>query len=147
MSVFLDTADAMKARLEATPALAGCIVVTDREDSIESKLLQLTQKGTPALIVIGWVNAENAAGVMTPPRFRADYAVVVNTKALLREPDATPAAAIVEAVATALHGWNPDPDGTCYEDLNVSAVSPDDRIPNVVTHRITVQAIIQMPDL
>lgn len=147
VSVFLDLADAIVARLnaDATISAAGVEAMTDRQQDLQSKLKAVLDR-LAGSIVVTFGSFENADVEMQPPRVRSTYTVSVVTKPILRDGE-TPAHDILEAAMKSLHGWEPDSAELRYYDrLEVSTgrLLQDPDLRKYLIHQFQVRAITQI---
>lgn len=108
MSKFFDIAEAAKARLESSPALAGVVVGVDRQKDILSMVEQTFGKEHPAFVLVMF------NGFSVPDRNLSYPVALLSFTAacwfrpkLDPEHELTPFDDIVSGVTKALHQWKP----------------------------------------
>jgi hypothetical protein len=106
MSRMLDIADAIKARLESRPGLAGIDVVVDRQKDIAVLIAKSTGRAKGSCITILFegfgVPDRNTSG----PQVTARYTLRTWSRPVIN--NETPADELVEEIARALHHWIPE---------------------------------------
>lgn len=147
MSVFLDLADAIVARLNADAVIsaAGVEAMAERQQDLQSKLKAVLDRLNGS-IVVTFGGFDNADPEMQPPRLRSSYTVSIVTKPILRD-DETPAHDLLEAALKSLHGWEPlSAELRCYDRLEVSTgrLLQDPDLRKYLIHQFQVRAITQI---
>jgi hypothetical protein len=143
MSKWLDFADDIATLFGTVDALDGIDIVVDRQKDLAAEVAKATGKAKGAAVVILWAGADNEDPACDGPRMRADYEISIYCKPVLRG-DQSPADDIAEAVASALHHWQPDGVSVAaYERMTVSRVAmvPD---PKYLVYQIDARITVQL---
>jgi len=105
MTRFRTIAQAMQARLEEIPSLAGKVVVYRRSD-IESEFTRRMNKARGKAVVIRIISARNAKDGKVS-FYAGRYSVTLFTVPLLTQKDAEDADDLMTAIEAKLQGWWP----------------------------------------
>ena len=143
MSEALGIADAIKAKLETVPTLAGVDVIVDRQKDLAAMVSTAVGKAKGAVILILWTGGTNDDPDASGPRLTTDFEVSVYCTPVIRK-DEAPADDIAEAVAKALHLWTPPGGaGDAYEKMIVRRVTnPPD--PKYLVYQIDARLPVQL---
>ena len=109
MSVFLDKADQIAARLQADPGLSSVAVLVDRQKDIASEFKKRIEKvkGGVVIILFDGYRPDSGEFAQSDDVLISSFSITVWAKPVLRK-DQPPADDLVEAVHTSLHGWKQD---------------------------------------
>lgn len=124
MSRFFQTCEAIKALLEASPALVGFAVMVDRQRDILAELQKTQAKHSGrGLLVVSWAGSPNAEENSDRPCFDSRYLITGFFKPTIRQGD-TAADEIIEAAALAVHDQPKQANEACQHYLKIMGVEP-----------------------
>jgi len=124
MSVYLDRADEMATLIEGLFDAGEVAVVVDRQKDLTSEFNKQMGKVRGGVVVIEWIGANNVNVDLDDLRLNSRYSVTVITKPIIRDQsDRLPIDDLIESIAAALHGYNPDV-LHCMNEMKVTSIDP-----------------------
>jgi hypothetical protein len=124
MSVYLDRADQMATLIEGLFDDGQVAVVVDRQKDITAEFNKRIGKVKGGVAVIEWLGALTANVDLDDLRVASKYSVTVITKPITRDhAGLLPIDDLVESIASALHGYNPDANH-CLDSMRVISIDP-----------------------
>jgi hypothetical protein len=107
MSRLRSIALAIQSRIEEIPELAKNVVVFRRSD-IETEFEKRMGKTAGKVVIVRLISGKNTSPNKLKPRFSGSLTVSLFTVPLLTQKDAKDSDALMDEIATKLHGWWPD---------------------------------------
>ncbi|MGD1979768.1 MAG: hypothetical protein PVJ98_10265 [Akkermansiaceae bacterium] len=136
MSVFLDKADQIAARLKVDPGLSSVVVLVDRQKDMAAEFPKAMGKAKGGVVIILFDGYRPDSGdyPQADDALVSNFSITVWTKPVLRRGQ-PPADDLVEAIHTSLHGWK-------QEDCRFRAVVRRGRIinnPRFLIHELQLE--------
>lgn len=124
MSVYLDRADEMATLITGLFDDGEIAVVVDRQKDLTSEFNKQMGKVRGGVVVIEWIGANNVNIDLDDLRVNSRYSITVITKPIIRDQsERLPIDDLIETIASALHGYNPDA-LHCLESMRVISIDP-----------------------
>jgi hypothetical protein len=144
MSAPMDRADAMKTMLSAVTALSGVGIFVARQDNVAAEVAASLNRGKGVGIIITWMGGRNPEPDLDELRITGSYIIEVWAKEVIRT-GATTIDNVLQAAATAIHGWKPDsgPDQR-IERCRVTGIEPLPAESGLAAFEISAESTLTM---
>ena len=144
MSLSLDIADAIAARLKLQSTLPGLSIIVWRQQDLKAEVDRLVMRNSGMALIIAYLGFDNPNGQVTgQATVTRRYSLAILAKPVLLNRNAPTATHAAETAARALHNWDIEDPATGAAEIRVTAceLEPD---PDLLNYTLTLEVISRL---